>query len=78
MERAPSDIGEGVGFHSGSCRVYGGKSVTRGEQVQEITKEMSYRCHELKLLTEKDIDVMTQKTIVTIGNLHTIILPLTH
>lgn len=66
MERAHSDIGEGVGFPSGSWRVHGGKSVTRGEQLQAITKEISYHCHELKLLTERDIDVITQKTIVTI------------
>ena len=58
MERVHSDIGEGVGFPSGSCRVHGGKSVTRGEHVKEITKEMSDHCHELKLLTERDIDVM--------------------
>ena len=66
MERVHSDIGEEVGFPSGSCRVYGGKSVTRGEQLQAITKEISYHCHELKLLTGRDINVMTQKTIVTI------------
>ena len=55
-----------------------GKSMTRGEQVQELRKEISYHCLHLKLLTERDINVMTQKSIVTIGNLHTIILPLTH
>ena len=33
--------------------------------MQELTKEMSYHCLELKLLSERDINVRTQKTIVT-------------
>ena len=48
-----------------SVESMGSESVTRGNQMQELMKEMSYHCLELKLLTERDINVMTQNSLIS-------------